>query len=593
MRIPPIPHSRGHAALFAVLVTLTLVVSAVPVVAGPSTLTTAAEGPKELIAQGFADPDVVRIGQTWFAYATNDFRHLPVASAPTIDGPWQVLGDAMPGGPGSWAVAGRTWAPDVQPNPDGSLTLTYTAQDAASGRQCIGVAIANSPIGGFVPYGSGPLVCPLSQGGAIDANTFVARDGTRYLTWKNDGNAINQPSTLWVSQVTNDGTALVGPTTAMLTVPAGQIIEAPDLVQRDDRMVLFYSGGSFASCGYYTSYATAPAVTGPWTPAPNAFMTQANTGLCGPGGADAVTAQEGLGGGDKVVMHAAAADGSRHMYSIDLSWVNGLPVQGGSRKSSLDGNSLAEIALIQTDGQIKAWQNYKGFDAMPYGPAAIIGTNFTDPTRVRFADLDDDGKSELIQVQADGQIRAWHNDLGFAASPYGNSLIIATGFTDPTRVRFADLDDDGKSELIQVQADGQIRAWHNDLGFAASPYGNSLIIATGFTDPARTVFTDLDNDGWSEIALIQTDGQIKAWHNDLGFAASPYGYTVIIATGFTDPARVRFMDLDGNGRSEIALIQSNGQIKAWHNYKGFDTMPYGATQIIATDFPDPARAIFI
>jgi hypothetical protein len=541
MRIPPIRRSQANAASLAVLATLALVVPAAPVVAGPSAVTAVAEGPRKLIAQGFADPDVVRIGQTWYAYATNDFRHLPVASAPTIDGPWQVLGDAMPGGPGSWAVAGRTWAPDVQPNPDGSLTLTYTAQDAASGRQCIGVAIATSPLGGFVPYGSGPLICPLSQGGAIDANTFVARNGMRYLTWKNDGNAINRPSTLWVSQVTNNGTTLVGPTTAMLTVAAGQIIEAPDLVQRDDKMVLFYSGGSFASCGYYTSYATAPAVTGPWSPAPEAFMTQANTGLCGPGGADVVTAQDGLGGGDKVVMHAAVADGSRHMYSINLRWVNGLPVQGGSRKSSLDGNGRAEIALIQTDGQIKAWHNYKGFDTMPYGAAAVIGTSFTDPARVRFADLDDDGKSELIQIQADGQIRAWHNDLGFAASPYGNSVIIATGFTEP----------------------------------------------------ARTVFTDLDDDGRSEIALIQTDGQIKAWHNDLGFAASPYGYTVTLATGFTDPARVRFMDLNDDGRSEIALIQIDGQIKAWHNYKGFDTMPYGAAQIIATDFLDPARTIFI
>ncbi|SCE96274.1 Glycosyl hydrolases family 43 [Micromonospora echinospora] len=593
MRIPPILRSQAHAASFAVLATLALVVPAAPVVAGPSAVTAVPEGPRKLIAQGFADPDVVRVGQTWYAYATNDFRHLPVASAPTIDGPWQVLGDAMPGGPGSWAVAGRTWAPDVQPNPDGSLTLTYTAQDAASGRQCIGVAIATSPLGGFVPYGSGPLICPLSQGGAIDANTFVDRNGTRYLTWKNDGNAINRPSTLWVSQVTNNGTTLVGPTTAMLTVAAGQIIEAPDLVQRDDKMVLFYSGGSFASCGYYTSYATAPAVTGPWTPAPEAFMTQANTGLCGPGGADVVTAQDGLGGGDKVVMHAAVADGSRHMYSINLRWVNGLPVQGGSRKSSLDGNGRAEIALIQTDGQIKAWHNYKGFDTMPYGAAAVIGTSFTDPARVRFADLDDDGKSELIHIQADGQIKAWHNDLGFATSPYGNSVVIATGFTDPARVRFTDLDNDGKSELIHIQADGQIKAWHNDLGFAASPYGNSVVIATGFTDPARTVFTDLDDDGRAEIALIQTDGQIKAWHNDLGFAASPYGYTVILATGFTDPARVRFMDLNDDGRAEIALIQTDGQIKAWHNYKGFDTMPYGAAQIIATDFLDPARTIFI
>ncbi|HEY0696786.1 MAG TPA: hypothetical protein VGD43_03145 [Micromonospora sp.] len=149
-------------------------------------------------------------------------------------------------------------------------------------------------------------------------------------------------------------------------------------------MVLFYSGGSFASCGYYTSYATAPEVIGPWTAAPNAFMTQANTGLCGPGGADVVTAQDGLGGGDKVVMHAEVSDGSRHMYSIDLSWVNGLPVQGGSRQASLDGNGLAEIGLIQTDGQIKAWHNYKGFDTMPYGVAQIIAIDFFDPARTIF-----------------------------------------------------------------------------------------------------------------------------------------------------------------------------------------------------------------
>lgn len=107
------------------------------------------------------------------------------------------------------------------------------------------------------------------------------------------------------------------------------------------------------------------------------------------------------------------------------------------------------------------------------------------------------------------------------------------------------------------------------------------------------MFTDLDDDGRSEIALIQTDGQIKAWHDDLGFTASPFGYAVIIATGFTDPARVRFMDLDGNGRSEIALIQTDGRIKAWHNYKGFDAQAYGAAHTIATDFLDPARAIFI
>ena len=81
------------------------------------------EVPKKLIAEDFPDPDLVRVGNTWYAYATNNSRHVPVASAPTIDGPWTVRGDAMPGGPSpARATAGFTWAPDVFRNPDDTLT---------------------------------------------------------------------------------------------------------------------------------------------------------------------------------------------------------------------------------------------------------------------------------------------------------------------------------------------------------------------------------------------------------------------------------------------------------------------------------------
>ncbi|SEF18798.1 family 43 glycosylhydrolase [Jiangella alba] len=547
------------------------------------------EVPKQLIAQDFPDPDLVRVGSTWYAYATNNFAHVPVASAPTIDGPWTVRGDAMPGGPSpSWATAGRTWAPDVHLNGDGTLTMTYTAWHTASGRQCIGVATATNALGPFTPAGS-PLICPLGQGGAIDANTFVAADGTRYLLWKNDGNAIGQPSTLWLVRTTNNGTALVGGSTALLT--SSGVIEAPDIVQRGGQFVLFYSGGSYGGCGYETRYATANSAGGPYSVAGQALMTQGNTGICGPGGADVVTAADGLTGGDKVVFHGWVG-GARHLYSVDLSWVGNVPVQGGRRAVSLDGDGRSELAVVEAGGAVRAWHNDLGFATMPYGDSAIIGTGVTDPARVRFADLDDDGRAEQIHLQPNGDVQAWHNDVGFGTMPYGDSVIIATGFTDPTRVRFADLDDDGRAELINIQADGQVQAWHNDGAFSAMPYGASRIIATGFT-ASRTAFADIDGDGRDEIIAVQANGDVQAWHNDAGFATMPYGNSVIIADGFTDPARVRFPDLDGDGRAEIAAIQTDGQIRAWHNDAGFVTRPYGDSLVVGAGFTDPGRAIFI
>ncbi|WP_152366007.1 family 43 glycosylhydrolase [Microlunatus speluncae] len=558
----------------------------------PSAWALPPEVPKTYIAEDFPDPDVVRVGNTWYAYATNNWRHVPVASAPTIDGPWTVRGDAMPGGPSpSWATAGFTWAPDVHRNPDGSLTMTYTARHTASGRQCIGVATATSPLGPFTPQSS-PLICPTGSGGAIDANTFVAANGTRYLLWKNDGNAIGQPSTLWLVQTTNNGTALVGSSTALVTVPAGQVIEAPDLVQRSSRFVLFYSRGDYGGCGYYTSYATATSLTGTWTHASPAFMTQANTGICGPGGADVITAADGLTGGDKLIFHGWVS-GARHLFAIDLSWSNDLPVQGGRRAVSLDGDARSEIAAIEANGDLRAWHNDGGFATTPYGDSTIIGSSLGDPARLRFADLDDDGRAELITVQANGEIAARHNDDGFAPSPFGNPVIIGTGFNDPARVKFADLDDDGRAELIKVEDDGKVRAWHNDGAFSAMPYGNSVIIGDGFTDPTRVHFPDLDGDGRAEIAVVQTTELVEAWHNDSGFATNPYGNSVIIGDGFDDPARVHFPDLDGDGRAEIAAVQTTGLVEAWHNDSGFATNPYGNSVIVGDGFNDPTRAFFI
>lgn len=582
---------RRRAALAAVAVLTTVLAGLLPVGLTEAWAASPPEVPKKLISEDFPDPDVVKVGNTWYAYATNNWRHVPVASAPTIDGPWTMRGDALPGGPSpSWATGGFTWAPDVHVNPDQTLTMTYTARHTASGRQCIGTATAASPLGPFTPQNA-PLICPTSAGGAIDANTFVAANGTRYLLWKNDGNAIGQTSTLWLVQTTNNGTALAGSSTALVSVPAGQVIEAPDLVQRSGRFVLFYSRGDYGGCGYYTSYATASGLNGPWTHAEPAFMTQGNTGICGPGGADVITAADGLTGGDKLIFHGWVG-GARHLYSIDLTWANDLPVQGGRRAVSLDGDGRSEILSVQADGQLRAWHNDAGFATRPYGDSVVIGTGLSDPARLRFADLDDDGRAELIMLQANGELVARHNDGGFAAMPYGASVVIATGFTDPTRVRFADLDDDGRAELINIEADGQVRAWHNDGAFSAMPYGAVVTIAGGFA-PARTEFADLDGDGRSEIVALQTNGQVQAWHNDLGFAASPYGNSVIVGAGFTDPARVRFADLDGDGRAELGAVQTNGEVQMWHNDLGFASNPYGNSVIVGDGFTDATRALFI
>lgn len=297
----------------------------------------AAVDPVSILAD-FADPEVLSVGATYYAYSTNQgaYGNVPTAKSARVDGGWTRVGDALPQLP-SWAKPGRTWAPGVAQVASNRYVLYFTAWHRVSGRQCIGAATATKPTGPFVPTSQNtPLVCPLSQGGAIDASTFRDSDGRFYLLYKNDGNAVRVPSRLYLQQLNAAGTGLLGTPTALLsnTLPMEEgVVEAPLLVKRGGRYVLFYSGGSYAYkpiSTYFTGYATATTLRGPYTKAyrPLATTQSVDRSVNGPGGQAVITTPSG----DYLAIHGwRGTDNQRNTYVAALGFVNGYPVMRGSR----------------------------------------------------------------------------------------------------------------------------------------------------------------------------------------------------------------------------------------------------------------------
>lgn len=318
--------------------------------------------PSLVLDRDFPDPDVSKFGNTYYAYATNQGKNLPWATASDPDGPWTFQStDALPT-LGAWAKTGRTWAPDVSRRADGRYLLYYTAWHAASGRQCIGAALADSPGGPFAPVGTQPLVCPLEAGGAIDASSFTDTDGSRYLVWKNDGNAIGATTWIHVQRVAADGITFQGGATQVLRndrADEAGIIEAPVITKVNGRYVLFYSAGPYSTNSYGTNYAVASSITGPYTKAFRFLMTTESLdgAVNGPGGADVLRDA----GGDKLIFHGHRDAGGRGMYVADLGWANEYPVVRGSRvryeteRGTLNNCSVRENAAGASDGKVVAY----------------------------------------------------------------------------------------------------------------------------------------------------------------------------------------------------------------------------------------------
>jgi arabinan endo-1,5-alpha-L-arabinosidase len=290
----------------------------------------ASAAPAPVLDQDFPDPDLLRVGDTWYAYATQrtgPFGNLQVASSKDLSkqGGWNLLSsDPLPTLP-AWATAGRTWAPDVSAT-KGGYVMYVAAHSVDPDLQCIGVATGTAPTGPFTPVGDKPLICPADLGGAIDPASFVDADGTRYLLWKNDGNCCGKDTWLWLQRTTPDGLRLVGSPTKLIKQDQaweGNLVEAPDLVRHGSTYTLLYSANDYSGEKYATGYATAPKITGPYTKAAQPLLTTAATDVIGPGGEDVVAGEDGR---SWIVFHGwDDAKSRRALYVLPLTWQGDRP----------------------------------------------------------------------------------------------------------------------------------------------------------------------------------------------------------------------------------------------------------------------------
>jgi beta-xylosidase len=280
----------------------------------------------------FPDPFVLLVDGDYYAYATNAAGFNVQLMSSTDLTTWQHLGDALPALPG-WAQAGNTWAPTVLQRGDG-FVLYYTAREPASGRQAISAATASRPQGPFIDTSTQPLIFQLDQGGSIDASPFVDPDGTGYLFWKADANALHRPSSLWGQQLADDGQSLLGTATSLLTYGGGwedPLIEAPSVVYSDGTYFVFYSGNWWASAGYAIGYAIGYDPLGPYqritTSGPWFGSDQA---VAGPGGQEFFTDVQG---GLKMAYHGwqpgvvGYPRGVRSLRITGIAFDNGTPTR--------------------------------------------------------------------------------------------------------------------------------------------------------------------------------------------------------------------------------------------------------------------------
>lgn len=299
-----------------------------------------------------------------------------------------------------------------------------------------------------------------------------------------------------------------------------------------------------------------------------------------------------------------------------------------ARFADINGDGCADYLLVDpTTGATQAGLNDHKFGSIAAG--TIAGSVGSPGSAITFADINGDGRADLLAIGTGGSVHGWLNkdpgwdDIGLlAVGELSGSQGLAFAKLNPTAysdsradyltinpqtgavqawmnhgygdtigagICFADLDGDGLADYIFLTQDGHVRAF---LNTGAYPTWTDLgIIATGFGSN-HVIFADVNCDGRADYLLVDPNtGAVTAYYN-LGRSSFPaWGAPVQIAFGVGTPGSwIQFADIDGDSCADyITVNPTTGAINAWLNTGAFPA--WNPVGLLATGVGYPGSAI--
>jgi hypothetical protein len=240
----------------------------------------------------------------------------------------------------------------------------------------------------------------------------------------------------------------------------------------------------------------------------------------------------------------------------------------GMDVSDLDGDGHDDV-VVTGSGQYSALPFLGVFYQSPEGglePVESIAT--VSSRRVRVADLDGDGRQDLISAELEGATYTLELRRQTSSRVFGPPASLTVTFNDEPgllQLLVGDVDGNGRTDVLVLAAElGRITGPHlalflqNGTGGFEPPRFLEDRLMTAFVN--AVALGDLDRDGVSEVVVAHGGNRASEWQPYLSiFSEESFdggGSTDHIDT-YDMPSAVVVADLDNDGRSD-AIVAHNG-----------------------------------
>lgn len=249
--------------------------------------------------------------------------------------------------------------------------------------------------------------------------------------------------------------------------------------------------------------------------------------------------------------------------------------------ADVDGDGdLDLVGAAQTPGHRIAWWRNDG----DVWTGFVVDDRFPVACNLDVADLDGDGDPDVVSTSwAAGELAWWQNEGGDPVAWTKHRLL--TVFLGAHSAEVGDFDGDGDLDLVATAANaGRVTVLSNDGG--APPNFSAVDLSTSNDGVRHAVFADLDGDGRPDVIAVGADGQVTWWRNTAADPATWQRHT--IATDVRGGHWTAVADLDGDGRRDVVVASWLRNAIFWLRQTGADEWQQ---LVVADGLADPLTAV--
>ncbi len=186
------------------------------------------------------------------------------------------------------------------------------------------------------------------------------------------------------------------------------------------------------------------------------------------------------------------------------------------------------------------------------------------PTCIAVFDADGDNKKDVaITLYNSAQTTIFRNTTISIGSPaFSSSVTVGTG-ARPNFVKAADIDNDGKNDLVTANWDGNnisvIKNTTSSIGSISFQAAVNITSGSGTSNPQGVSLTDFDNDNKIDITVCNnSNNTISVFRNisSIGVINTSSLATQVVFNVNTSPTELFSSDLNGDGKMDV-LVANN------------------------------------